>query len=616
MFGNDSKLKELMEQQALELRASEARFHNIVTISSDGIVIVDGVGAICFVNPAAESLFSRNAKELLGEQFGFPIVAGKTTELDIVHKGKKQAIVELQVVTTEWEGKAAYLVTLRDITERRHAEQELRKLYRAMMQSPAIVMITDRQGIIEYVNPKFTETTGYLPVEVLGKNPSILKSGKTSPEEYKKIWESITAGKEWHGEFINRKKNGELYHEASSIAPVADLEGTITHFVAVMEDITERKLAEEALRESEALFRVIFDQAFQLMGLMNPDGTLIKINRKAAEFIETEESDVLGKHFWETPWWTHSPEQQERLRIAVNAAAQGEFARFEATHRTPAGEFVWVDFSLKPVTDQDGRVIYLVPEGRDISAFKQAQEKIELLNSDLASRAAELEAFNYTVSHDLRQPLNIINGYCQAVDTLCSDQLQEDCRSYIQEVYNGTVRMNLLIEALLNFSRMGHVEPSRVMVELSSLAREVTLSLEMTEPDRQVDFRISDGIVANADASLLRIVLENLLGNAWKYTELKEKAIIELGVTHIDRAAVYFVRDNGAGFDKADADKLFVPFQRLPGAEKFKGSGIGLATVERIIRSHGGKIWAEGEPGKGATFYFTLPAVQISKDTA
>lgn len=614
MFGNDSKLKELMEQRTLELRASEARFHNIVTISSDGIVIVDGVGLIRFVNPAAESLFGRKAKELLGGQFGFPIVSGQTTELDIVQKGNKQTIVEMRVVTTEWEGKIAYLATLTDITERRHAVQELRKLYRAMMQSPAIVMITDAQGKIEYVNPKFTETTGYLMAEVLGKNPGILKSGETSPEGYRELWETILAGNEWHGEFINRKKNGELYHEAASIAPVVDFEGTITHFVAVKEDITERKHAEEELRESEALLRVIFDQAFQLMGLMKPDGTLIKINRKAADFIETEESDVLGKHFWETPWWSHSTEQQDRLRIAVNAAAQGEFARFEVTHRTPAGEFVWVDFSLKPVKDEDGKVIYLVPEGRDITAFKRAQEKIELLNSDLATRAAELEAFNYTVSHDLRQPLNVINGYCQAVDTLCGDQLQENCRSYVREVYNGTLRMNLLIEALLNFSRMGHVEPNREMVDLGSLAREVILSLKMTEPDRQVDFHIADRIVANADASLLRIVLDNLLGNAWKYTGMQEKAIIEIGVTHIDRVPVYFVRDNGAGFDKADADKLFVPFQRLPGAEKFKGSGIGLATVERIIRSHGGKIWAEGEPGKGATFYFTLSAVQISKE--
>jgi signal transduction histidine kinase len=166
--------------------------------------------------------------------------------------------------------------------------------------------------------------------------------------------------------------------------------------------------------------------------------------------------------------------------------------------------------------------------------------------------------------------------------------------------------MNRLIEALLNFSRMGHVEPRRDMIDLCTLAREVVMNLKLTEPERQVDFRIADGIVANADANLIRVVLDNLLGNVWKYTGMRKEVKIAFGVNDIDGVPVYFVRDNGAGFNKADAGKLFVPFQRLPGAEEFKGFGIGLATVERIIRRHGGGVWAEGEPGKGATFYFTL----------
>jgi PAS domain S-box-containing protein len=501
MVDNGHNLKERMEQLKKELHASEARFRNIVTISSDGIVIVDESGIICFANPAVENLFDRKKEELLGEQFGIPVVAGNTTELEIVTRGERHSIVEMRVVATEWEGNAACLATLHDVTERR--------------------------------------------------------------------------------------------------------------------------LAEIALRESEALFRVVFDQSYQLMGLLNPDGTVIKINRTAVDFIAAWDAEIIGKPFWEAPGWDHSPEQQERLQEAIKTAAGGEFVRYEAIHQKPGGELVYVDFSLKPVTAEDGNIIYLVPEARDITAYKHASEQIEILNTDLAARAVELEtanreleAFNYTVSHDLRQPLNVINGYCQAVDTLCGDQLQEDCRSYLQEIYSGTVRMDLIIEALLKFSRMSHVELSREMVDLSSLASEVTLSLKMTEPGRQVDFQIADGIVANADADLLWIVLENLLGNAWKYTGMQEKAIIAVGVTHSDRIPVYFIRDNGAGFDKADVDKLFVPFQRLPGAEKFKGSGIGLATVERIIRSHGGKIWAEGEPGKGATFYFTLPVVQVPEDTA
>ena len=166
--------------------------------------------------------------------------------------------------------------------------------------------------------------------------------------------------------------------------------------------------------------------------------------------------------------------------------------------------------------------------------------------------------------------------------------------------------MNRLIDALLNFSRLTRVEPRRETVDLSGMAQEVAAELTLTEPARRVTFRIAEGITVNGDANLLRVVLENLLGNAWKYTGMREEAVIEFGVTEIDGKPACFVRDNGPGFDMADAEKLFIPFQRLPGAEEFRGHGIGLATVERIIRRHGGRVWAEGEPGKGATFYFTF----------
>ena len=168
--------------------------------------------------------------------------------------------------------------------------------------------------------------------------------------------------------------------------------------------------------------------------------------------------------------------------------------------------------------------------------------------------------------------------------------------------------MNRLIEALLNFSRMGRVELRREMVDLSMLAHELALSRKQAEPERDVDYLIANGVVANGDPNLLRVVLDNLIGNAWKYTGTSEKAVIEFGVSDINGVRTYFVRDNGTGLDMANAKQIFTPFKRLPGAEKQKGFGIGLATVERIILRHGGKVWAEGELGKGTCFYFTLSA--------
>jgi signal transduction histidine kinase len=245
--------------------------------------------------------------------------------------------------------------------------------------------------------------------------------------------------------------------------------------------------------------------------------------------------------------------------------------------------------------------------------LQSAYINIAKLNTELEARAAdledanrELEAFNYTVAHDLRNPLNVINSYCQVFMELCGDKLDEQCNHYIQETYEGTLRMNQLIEALLNFSRVAHAELNRERIDLSSMAREIAGELKGMDAARRVEIRVADGIFANGDANLLRVVLANLLGNARKYTGMREEAVIEFGVMEIDGKQTCFVHDNGNGFNMADADNLFVPFQRLPGAEEFSGFGIGLATVERIIRKHGGRIWAEGEPDKGATFYFTL----------
>jgi signal transduction histidine kinase len=181
----------------------------------------------------------------------------------------------------------------------------------------------------------------------------------------------------------------------------------------------------------------------------------------------------------------------------------------------------------------------------------------------------------------------------------------EECRGYIREIYEASMRMDRLIETLLNFSSTIRTEMHPDTVDLGAVAREVAASLERTEPERRVTFRIAEMIEVNGDAGLLRIVLDNLIGNAWKFTCNRDGTVIEFGVTEVKGKPAYFVRDNGPGFDKADADKLFVPFKRLHKSD-FPGHGIGLSTVERIIRRHGGRVWAEGEPGKGATFYFTL----------
>jgi len=219
----------------------------------------------------------------------------------------------------------------------------------------------------------------------------------------------------------------------------------------------------------------------------------------------------------------------------------------------------------------------------------------------------ELESFSYSVSHDLRAPLRSIDGFSQVLLEDYANKLEGEGREALQRVRNGAQRMAQLIDDLLKLSRVTRGEMRQEMVDLGSMAKAVLTEFQKTEPERQVECVVAEGVIANGDARLLRVGLENLLGNAWKFTAKRPQARIEFGTTQGDGQNIYFIRDNGAGFDMSFSDKLFGPFQRLHGTNEFPGTGIGLATVQRIIHRHGGRVWAEGEVEKGATFYFTLP---------
>jgi len=248
-------LRDISERQATEraLRESEAQLRSIIELEFVAIVIVDESSTIEFVNPAAEVLFGRSSEHLLGAQLGAPIVTDDAAEIEIVRSDGSARQAEMRATTIMWQGKESYLLSIRDVTSRKRAEDELRKLTRAIEQSPASVVITDVNGRIEYVNPKFSEVTGYTFEEAIGENPRILKSGNTTLAEYEVLWKTISSGSVWTGEFHNVKKDGEPFWELASIAPVRDRRGEITHFVAVKEDITERKATEERLRQAQKM---------------------------------------------------------------------------------------------------------------------------------------------------------------------------------------------------------------------------------------------------------------------------------------------------------------------------------------------------------------------------
>jgi PAS domain S-box-containing protein len=263
--------------------------------------------------------------------------------------------------------------------------------------------------------------------------------------------------------------------------------------------------------------------------------------------------------------------------------------------------------------DQYGEPQYLLGVSEDITERKRTEESVRQLNADLQTQSVhlqaankELEAFSYSVSHDLRAPLRSIDGFSQALLEDYADQLDDQGKDYLQRVRASTQRMGELIDDLLNLSRVSRGEMRLETVNLSAMAGNIAAQFQQTDPNRQVELVIADGMMANGDRGLLKVALENLIGNAWKFTGKRADAKIEFGVAQQNGNRDYFVRDNGAGFDAAYADKLFGAFQRLHDAREFPGTGIGLATVQRIIHRHGGRVWGEGKPNEGATFYFTL----------
>jgi PAS domain S-box-containing protein len=287
--------------------------------------------------------------------------------------------------------------------------------------------------------------------------------------------------------------------------------------------------------------------------------------------------------------------------------AKGEpVASFETVRRQRDGGDVDVSVTISPIRDSRDDLVGVSLAARDISDRKRAQAEILRAREAAESANEELEAFSYSVAHDLRAPLRAIDGFSQALEEDCADKLDAEDRKNLERVRAAAIRMSQLIEGLLGLSRLGRGEAVRERVDLTRLAEQSLSRLREAHPERRVECVVEEGLAAEGDPRLLAAALDNLLGNAWKFTSKVAHAQIEIGRRVAEGHPAFFVCDNGAGFDQAYAHKLFGVFQRLHAATEFEGSGIGLATVQRIVRRHGGRIWAEGEVGRGATFYFTL----------
>lgn len=435
-----------------------------------------------------------------------------------------------------------------------------------------------------------------------------------------------------------------------SAFPLCDEQGDVIGVIEYLKDITERKRVERALWESEVKFRTLVDQAPEALFLHDLDGRIMDVNQATVErygytreqllqmragaidpdYVEREDGGAFWRELRKQNLMRFEACHRRRdghifpVEIHLSAIEFGGEERILAlandiTERKRAEEQMWAAQTKLEIllneAEQSRRALLSVIEDQ-----KMAEEEIRKLNVELEARVRnrtaqleaanqELEAFAYSVSHDLRAPLRAMDGFSAALLSHYGGQLDAQGQHYLERIQAASKRMDDLISDLLNLSRVTRREMSRQQVNLSGLAREIADELQAERPQRQVEFVIAADVHVQGDAHLLRVVLQNLIGNAWKFTGKRERARIEFGVLDASPTRphpVYFVRDNGVGFDITYADKLFVPFQRLHGMREFPGAGIGLATVRRIIARHGGYIWTEAAVDEGAAFYFTL----------
>ena len=375
-------------------------------------------------------------------------------------------------------------------------------------------------------------------------------------------------------------------------------------------EVAERKRAEESVRQKESQYRLLMEQASDGIAIFDERGCCIEANPVFCRMLGYGRQDLSGKKLEDL-----IPEGDAAFDPAHGS---GPEIRQERRMERRDGACVLTEIGASVL--QDGRVQLIV---RDISGRKALEEQREqaqkalaaqelaetraVLVEELERKNRELEAFSYSISHDLRAPLRRIDGFSTALLEDYADALDAKGREHLDRVKTAARRMGELIDDLLNLARVSRADLQHQQVNLSALARAVVAELQTNSPERRVQALIADGIVVQADRRLLRVLLENLLGNAWKFTSKVAEPVIELGVAQPNGVPSYFVRDNGAGFDMAHVQKLFTPFQRLHPESRFPGTGIGLATVQKIVDRHGGRVWAEAAVEKGATFFWTLP---------
>ncbi len=570
------------------------------------------------------------------------------------------------------DGQVVWDGVVTDVTARKQADEALllanRQLTSIIEFLPDATFVIDHDKRIVAWNRACEVMTGVMKEAVLGRGDYAYAEpffGKRRPvlvdlldqpsreaeALYKRVWK--IGDRVFAEDFLPLLRGGRGAHIWGVAAPLFDAEGRRCGAIEVLRDVTDQKLTEQALLDSERKYRELVEQANSIILRWSSDGKINFLNKFGLEFFGYSAEEIIGRHVMGTivPATDSNGRDMRGLmeQICADPVAFEQNVNENIRHN---GERVWIAWTNRIVWDAQGQVSEIFSVGADVTELKHAEETIRELNAGLEVRVLErtaqleaankdLESFTYSVSHDLRAPLRAINGFAHILQESYGPNLDDEGRRICAVIGDNTRNMSRLIDDLLTFSRIGRAALHPSSLNMASLVN--SLFLELTTPDgrQRIDFRVGALPQALGDPILMRQVWVNLLGNAIKYSSKKERAVIEVGsMTMAEYSArpaiaagvdpawasveapkqpappidpsqiVYYVRDNGVGFDMRHATKLFSVFNRLHSDREFEGTGVGLAIVQRIVQLHGGRVWAQAEPDKGATFFLSLQAAE------
>ena len=559
--------------------------------------------AECAIRLALSDTLSRGTPHT-GVEAWVPISANGSTQ---------ERCLQLSSVALETGGNArSALVCALDITPHKRAEAEMREQRDALGRQAELIDLShdaiitaDQNRVVTGWNSGAREMYGWTELEALGKVVhELLRTGGASAADIDAI---LSRSGRWDGELEHSHRDGSRLIVDSRQVLRRDAGGNPAGILEINRDITASRLARKQLLDAHRRTTAILESISDGFNALDREWRYVYVNAAGARFVHRLPEELLGRSLWEVwPGLEDTPFGRAYLR----AVAENTFVNAE-------GFFQPLDawFEVRCYPSPEGLSLFFT----DVTRRKQAEHEVQRLNAELEqcvrdrtvqleSANRELETFAYSVSHDLRAPLRGIDSWSQALVEDYAGQLDETARRYLDRIRAETQQMGLLIGDLLRLSRVTLAPLEREAVDLTALARRIAGDLRETCADRCIEFDFQPGLTASGDPRLLEVALNNLLNNAAKFTGKRAEARIEVGRTEQEGVAAFFVRDNGAGFDMAYADRLFGPFQRLHKRSSFPGTGIGLATVRRIVNRHGGRIWAEAQVDRGATFFFTLEA--------